>query len=146
MAYLDVIPLEVAKIHLRLEDDTFDTEITRMISSALSVVEMKTNHIMYARSKEYFPQSGCVRVYDYPINSVDPVADDRKGLYSVFRTCDPLTLNVGYVEPSEVPRELIDTALQIIDVWFFGAEKQVNTSLIPQSVWDLLELHKRYIL
>ena len=71
MAYLDIIPLSDAKVYLRIDDDLTedDNQITRMINASLSYIERYTNVILYDRDKEYRLINGCVRVYDYPVNS-----------------------------------------------------------------------------
>lgn len=152
MSYLTVITLDQAKLHLRIDDDTFDSEITRMIKSALSICEQETKHILYARDKDYFTSSnGCLRVFDYPINSVvDPVdtTGTQRQLWTDYSIAEDskITLNVGYTNPDEVPTQLIDAALQIMDVWFYGSEKQMNISLIPDAVYSNLHKLKRFII
>ena len=71
MAYLTVIPLADAKTYLGVDDTSRDAEITRMIEAALALLEKRTNHIMVVGNKDYFYEDGCVRVYDYPINTAD---------------------------------------------------------------------------
>ena len=55
MAYLDVITLADAKSYLRVDDTLTDddAQISRMIKSALSTIEKRTNVLVYARSKNY---------------------------------------------------------------------------------------------
>lgn len=146
MTYLDVISLATAKTYLRIDTDQTETdaEITEMIKGALSFIEKRTGHIMYARDKTYY--SDCnLNVYDYPINTTDP-----SGLiYSTFTQYSPinreLILNVGYINPLDVPKELIQAALQMLKVWYFEAEKQVNTTLIPESVMQALDVNRRFL-
>ena len=155
MSYLDVITLAQAKTYLRIDDtqNETDAEITQMIKSALSYLEKKTNHIFYARDISYYLNKGCIRVYDYPINLKDSLLlpddleEENRSLYSIFTTSSSsLVLNVGYKLTTLVPPELIDAALQMIKVWYYEAEKQANTTLIPESVKEVIEVNKRFIL
>ncbi len=72
MAYIDVISLANAKLYLRVDDTLTEdnAQITNMISVALKYVEDYTQILVFDRDKTYRMINGCVRVYDYPINSV----------------------------------------------------------------------------
>ena len=158
MAYLDVIPLADAKIYLAIDDgmNDRDNEILRMIKSALSYVEQQTNVIIYQRSKTYLMLDGCAYVYDAPIDSVtsptDYDADEttRKHNYSIYNygseTTD-LTLLVGYLDPNDVPSELIDVAYEIIDLLYYQHEtgKTVEKDLSELSR-GILHQYKRFII
>lgn len=155
MAYIDVITLTEAKLYLRIDDTLTedDTQITRMISSALSYVEQWTNVLVFARDKDYLIVDGIIRVYDYPINSVvTPDEADmtitRKTLYNIYEysstTATDLTLNVGYTLPADVPQELKDVALEIIDNLYYRNDGK-NMGLSPLSI-DILNKHKRFII
>jgi Phage gp6-like head-tail connector protein len=150
MAYLDVITLERAKTYLRIDADLTedDDEITSMINAALRFVEKRTNHIMYARDKTY--TGNCqVKVWDYPINAVVPATPElfvcHFATFDVWPCEKEITLNVGYLTPDLVPDDLILAALQMIKVWYYESEKQVNTTLIPESVKEVLNLNARFI-
>ena len=155
MSYLNVIPLSEAKLYLRVDDTLTedDTQITRMIQGALSFVEKWTNVLMFDRLKVYRLIDGCIRVYDYPINSViDPIdaTVDKMTLYSTFNygfVNSDLSLNVGFVDPSEIPQELIDVAFEIIDILYYEHEtgKKVSQDLSSLSI-DMLNQNKRFIL
>jgi hypothetical protein len=151
MAYIDVITLADAKLYLRVDDTLTedDAQITRMINAALSYVENYTNHIVFARDKEYRLIDGCVRVYDYPINS-EVTADlisENKTLYTNYTlgsTNDLISLNVGYA--SDVPDELIEAAYEIIDIYYYGKESgKTMADLSPMSRQGL-DQYKRFIL
>jgi len=154
MAYLDIIPLADAKVYLRIDDTLTedDAQITRMIKGALSFVETWTNHILYARDKEYRLINGCVSVYDYPINS-EVTADlesENKTLYTNYTlgtTNDLITLNVGYVNVADVPQELIEVAFEIIELMYY--EKETNKSHLnnlDSLSTIILNQYKRFIL
>lgn len=148
MSYLNVITLERAKNYLRvdlgfIEDDA---EITSMIKGALLYIERRTNHILYPREVTY--DGACqVKVYDFPINSITTLPLPFVVYYSVFALypdVKSVTLNVGYAINS-VPDDLIEAALQMLKVWYFESEKQVNSTLIPESVKEVLDTYKRFL-
>ena len=149
MSYLDVITLERAKNYLRIDIDLTDddTEIESMIKGALSYIEKRTNHLVYARDKTF--TGNCqVKVYDYPINSV--VSPENPfvcnfSTFVVYANDKTVNLNVGYLTPEEVPDELIQAALQMLKVWYYESEKQVNTTLIPESVKQAVDIWRRFI-
>lgn len=148
MSYLTVITPARAKNYLRIDstltDD--DAEITSMINAALRYIEKRTNHIMFAQSKTYTGKCN-VKVYDYPINSIttdpNPVVE-LFSLYTVYDDVETVTLNVGY-GANLVPDELIQAALQMIKVWYYESEKQVNSTLIPESVKEVVEIYRRFL-
>ena len=154
MVYIDVIPLETAKTYLGIDDTARDVEITRMINSACGYIEKYTNVLLVDREQTYyFDDNNCVRVYDFPINSLtSPVnaVRTRRGTYSFYSTstssATELVLNVGYSVVADVPSDIVEAALEIIGVWFFSSEKRNDTSLIPMSIKQVLDLHKRFLL
>ena len=148
MAYLDVLPLARVLNYLRvdqdLEDD--DNEITSMIKAACIFVEKRTNHIFYAREVVY--KGHPVKVYDYPINDIVSPADPvviHYSLFDVYPNETEVTLNVGYENPTDVPDELLQACLQMIKVWYYESEKQVNTTLIPESVMQAIDINRRFL-
>jgi len=149
MSYLSVISLERAKNYLRIDSALTedDNEITSMINAALRYVEKRTNHLVYAREATY--SGACqVKVYDYPNNSIttDPAPWlVERTMYTIFPDVKTVDLNVGYETPDLVPDELIQAALQMIKVWYYESEKQVNSTLIPESVKEALDVYRRFI-
>ena len=149
MSYLSVITLERAKNYLRIDttltDD--DAEITAMINGACSYIEKRTNLIFYPRNKTY--KGACqVKVYDYPINSIvtDPAPFAyEQPMFTIYPDVKTVELNVGFIDPTDIPDELIQACLQMIKVWYFESEKQVNTTLIPESVKEAIDLNRRFI-
>ena len=163
MAYIDVITLADAKLYLRVDDTLTDddAQITRMINTALSFVENATRIYVYARNKTYKMVDGFVRVYDYPINSMvsvdgdvavtdDDMSNEQKTLYKNYcygsETID-LILEVGYTLPSNVPQPLIDVALEMIDIMYYGNEtgKTVQKDLSEMSM-QILGQYKRFLI
>lgn len=148
MAYLDVLSLARVKDYLRVDSDLTDddNEITSMIKAACLFVEKRTNHIFYAREVIY--KGNPVKVYDYPINDivspVDPVVI-HYSLCDLYPNETEVTLNVGYEDPTDVPDELLQACLQMIKVWYYESEKQVNTTLIPESVMQAIDINRRFL-
>jgi len=148
-AYLDVITLERAKNYLRIDVDLTDddSEIESMINASLRYIEKRTNHLVYAREQVY--NGVCqVKVYDYPINEI--VTDPAPFIcyfstYAVFPNDKTVNLDVGYETPDLVPDELIQAALQMIKVFYYESEKQVNSTLIPESIKEMIDVYRRFI-
>lgn len=149
MSYLDVITLDRAKNYLRIDEDLTedDADITSMINAALRYVEKRTNHLMYARDIVY--TGACqVKVYDYPINSIvtDPAPWGlTRTMYTIYPDVKTVELNVGYATSEDVPDVFIQSALQMIKVWYYEAEKKVNSQMIPISVTEALDVEKRFL-
>jgi len=150
--YIDVISLDRAKLYLKIDEGQTVTndEITSMINSSLSFIEKRTNHIFKTRDKVYYRDCSLVqqvKVYDYPIdNSVTELDITYRPTYAIVPTVDDMvTLTIGYDTVDDIPNELIDAALQLIKVWFYESEKQVNTSLIPLSVMEAIDSNRRFV-
>jgi hypothetical protein len=149
MAYIDVITLSRTKNYLRIDEGLTDddAELTFMINGACRYIEKRTNHIMFARDVVY--NGNCqVKVYDYPINSIltDPAPFVVYfSMFAVFPDAKTASLNVGYISPEDVPDDLIQAALQMIKVFYYESEKQVNTTLIPESVLQIIDVNRRFV-
>lgn len=169
MAYIDVLPLSTVKTYLRIDDTQNETnaEITSILNAAFRYIEKHTNIIVDRQAeKEYIIKNGCVRVYDFPINSVVKGIDDDdadvaltyktnynkqdKNLYTLYTGIDSsavkLVLNVGYATPSDVPDDLINLALIMIKVMYY--EQETNQSfreMLPAWANSILESNMRYI-
>jgi len=155
MAYINVITLSDAKIYLRIDDTLTedDPQITKMINAALKYVEKYTNILVFARLKDYVVVDNCIRVYDYPINSlINPVDSDAtiKTLYTTYVTEtdeDVLTLNVGYVDPVDVPDDLREVALEMIDLMYYEHENGKSyTKDITSLSREILNSNKRFLI
>ena len=150
--YLDVISLAQAKLYLKIDtlQTETDDEITSMINSSLSFIEKRTNHIFKTRNKVYYKDCALVqqvKVYDYPIDNTVILLDiTYRPLYAIVPTVDDyVTLTIGYTDLEDIPSELIDAALQLIKVWFYESEKQSNTTLIPLSVMEAIDVNRRFV-
>lgn len=148
MSYLDVISLENAKTYLGVDDTSRDGEITRMINASLSYLERVTNIILFDRDKVYNYDNGCVRVYDYPINSTTSTTHDAdvKSTYSIYTENDidikTITINVGYTDSINIPSDLIETGYAIIECLFNGG----SVAKLPELIKDMVDANKRFII
>jgi len=148
--YTDVISLETAKLYLKVDagQTATDAEITQMINSSLAYIEKKTNHIFKTKEKVYYKDCELVqqvKVYDYPIQEAP---DDTivRPLYSIVSTVDDVvTLTIGYANVNDIPTELIDCALSIINFWFYNSETKGADNSIPDFVNATLDQNRRFI-
>jgi len=149
MSYINIIPLQDARVYLRIDDTlTQDNEaITRMINASLAKVEQMTNVHLIAKSKEYIFDDLKATVYDYPINSLtSPTTATvvEKTQYSVYtaalKTDLKLVLNVGYTQVSDVPKDLIEVAYEMIDIMYYNKENKLSN--LSQAT---LDAYRRFI-
>jgi len=154
MSYLNVITLGHAKKYLRVDEELIDDDcqIERMIKSALSTLERRTNILFYARDKKYIFNDNCVKVYDYPINSVVSTFDvdtEQKTLFTNYHTNttdNEIVLNVGFENKDDIPFELIDCALQYIKYLYYEAETNTaNKGGLPSWLNDMINQNKRFV-
>ena len=150
--YTDVISLEQAKLYLKIDDGqtVTDGEITGMINSALSLIEKRTNHIFKTRDKVYYRDCALVqqvKVYDYPIDNSETELDIiYRPLYAFVPTVnDVVNLTIGYENVDDIPPELIDSALQIINFWFYNSETKNAMNTIPDFVLSNLDVNRRFL-
>ena len=148
-AYTDVISLNRAKLYLKIDtlQTETDQEITSMINSALSFIEKRTGHIFKTKTKTFYSCAlvESVIVYEYPIIDA-PARTQVRQLNSIVPTIGgSVTLAIGYASLDDIPNELIDAALQLLKVWFYESETQVNSTLIPKSVMEAIDVNRRFV-
>lgn len=149
--YTDVISLEQAKLYLKIDDGQTitDDEITGMINSALSFIEKRTNHIFKTREKVYFKDCALVqqvKVYDYPIDNIDELEIEYRPLYAIVPTVNNMvTLTTGYTSVEDIPQELIDSALQLINFWFYNSETKNAMNSVPDFVLSNIDVNRRFL-
>ena len=157
MSYSQVISLDSAKTYLRVDGTDSDSEILRMVKSALSLLEKRTNILFYDREVTYpLNSSNCVRVYDGPINTVgvtglaDTVTRTDYSTYSVFVDSNTdnstIVLDVGYVDSGEMSSELLEAAYEMIDYWFYKNDGKANITLVPESVMHVIGANTRFLI
>lgn len=144
--YTDVISLDAAKLYLKIDagQTETDAEITQMINSSLAIIEKRTNHIFKTRDKEYFGAFS-VDVYDYPINDMPDETILKTNKATVPTINGLVTLNIGYSNVSDIPTELIDCALSIINFWFYNSETKGADNSIPKFVEMTIDQNRRFI-
>ncbi len=150
--YTDVISLQQAKLYLKIDDGqtVTDDEITGMINSALSFIEKRTNHIFKTRDKVYFKDCALVqqvRVYDYPIDNTETELEiEYRPLYAIVPTVNNMvTLTTGYTSVEDIPSELIDSALQLINFWFYNSETKNAMNSVPDFVLSNIDVNRRFL-
>ena len=153
MSYLNVITLQEAKNYLRVDSDLTDDDdmVTLMIEAALSSIEQETRHILYDREETYLFQDYCVRVYDFPINSVTSPTDvesSLKPLYTLYEVQDSddeiLTLNVGYDDASNVPQVLKKYGLYLVELYYYDAKGGDKEPKLPMYIRKQVDQLKRF--
>ena len=148
-SYLDVISLEQAKLYLKIDtlQTETDAEITNMINSSLSFIEKRTGHIFKTKSKIYYSCAlvNSVIVYDYPIVT-PPTNTQLRQLNAIVPTVNgSVTLELGYTDIEDIPSELIDAALQLINFWFYNSETQNAMNTIPDFVLTNIDINRRFV-
>lgn len=148
---MSAITIDQAKLYLRIDDvlDAAQTnELQSMIDAAETFIERKTGYILTPKSKYYLPSAdGCLRVYDTPITSdLSAYTTEERNGYLLIIGETGVTLDVGYATVAEIPQDLINAALMMLKVWYYESEKQVNTSLIPEAVRQVIWNRKRFII
>lgn len=150
MAYIDVVSLAEAKQYLRVDDGftADDSLITLLIDAAGSYVERHTNHLLFAREKTYKFYDGCVRVYDYPINSVTSPTDvesEELSLYTLYEySSGDLVLNVGY-DVADVPPMLKIKMMEVIDAMYNGNDNESVTNF-TDDFYQSIAHYRRFTL
>lgn len=149
--YTDIISLETAKLYLKIDagQTATDNEITGMINSALSYIEKRTNHIFKTRAKLYYKDCALVqqvKVYDYPIQNIDDLVIQYRQLYAIVPTVDDVvTLTCGYEDVDDIPPELIDCALELINYWFYNSETKNAMNTVPDFIAINIDVNRRFI-
>lgn len=145
MSYSNVLPLSEVKNYLRVDDEFTDddTAITRMTKAALQFIEQRTNHLFFQREKTYLRGEKYINIFDYPVSYTGDLTKLDYAGRTVF-DADSVTVQVGYETAEDIPAALLEAALQMVKVFYFEAEKQVNTTLIPESVHQILNAYRRF--
>lgn len=134
--YLDIIPLEEAKKFLRIEGNDFDDVITLLIESSCKNFEMRTEVILAQVEKEVYKGK---RYYFDPINNTEDV--ERKSLYFIPK--EDLTIVAGYADPNDVPQDIKDAILKMVQGKFLAEE--ANEYYTPSDeVGVTINLYKRF--
>ena len=150
-SYLDIISLDTAKMYLKIDEfqTETDNEIVAMINSALSYIEKRTNHIFKTKDKVYYKDCALVQqttVWDYPIQNTEELDIKYFTNKAIVPTVDGfVTLTVGYTNTDDIPSELIDSALQLINFWFYNSETKNAMNNVPDFVNVNIDINRRFI-
>lgn len=151
--YENIISVAEAKHYLRLDSDfnEDDSDIERMIASALEYITKNTNYVFRVQNKTYRQDYDCnTFIYDYPVNTTDfsPNIPLYYSGYIKFKNTDVVTASIGFTSKADdgFPSALIDCALQMIEVWYNGSEKTDNSTLMPPSVEEIIRTYRRCII
>lgn len=149
---MSAITIDQAKLYLRI-DDTLDpdqtAELQSMIDASETFIERKTGYILTPKQKRYIASAdGCIRIYDTPIEEDLSAFDfeQKNGYVIIYNQAPALVVQVGYPTVASIPQDLINACLQMLKVWYYESEKQVNTSLIPEAVRQVIWNRKRFII
>lgn len=134
--YLDIIPLDLAKKFLRVDGNHEDDIITLYIESSCKIFEQKTEVALAQKEKPFYEGK---RYYVDPINSEEDVL--RKSLYFVPKK--DLTLVVGYADPLEVPSDIKQCILKMVQGMYLAEEKNEFYSF-NSEVEVVINLYKRF--
>lgn len=149
--YNHILSIDDVKRYLRLEPEFNDDnpDLERMIASAFGYIEKQTNHIFKPQDRTYRKTySDHINVYDHPVNTTvfpDNISPSYYPGFIRFCNQDSITLNVGYVSKDNAPAELVECALQMIKVWYYEAEKNSNTTLLPENVKQIIDSNRRFL-
>ena len=158
--YIDAVTLAETKQYLRIDplDVDLDGELTRMISSACELVEQFSNYRMKPQILRYPLTRGMVRIYDFPIVSIDDPAVNtftaiEKNLFTLL--CDfqgdfiqdnnVVLASVGYDDTDILPSFLVTAVLETVRIWFYNTEDNTGRGILPEPVFALLKPFKRFI-
>ena len=145
MSYSNVLPLSEVKNYLRIDEDFTDDDasIARMTKAALQFIEQRTNHLFFQREKTYLRGEKYINIFDYPVSYTGDLTRLDYAGKTVF-DADAVTVQVGYETVEDIPASLLESALQMVKVFYYESEKQVNTTLIPESVHQILNAYRRF--
>lgn len=155
MTALDVITLAEAKEHLKVDFTSEDALITRLIKSAVALIEEKTEYILYQRNEFDFVSTSD-KIYKYPFalaTSEDAteyqIIESR--LYSSIKIIGGSTaltsngrsveLTIGYNDASLVPSPLKDACLRLITYWY--DQREMDQAKLPTDVYVMIQPYIR---
>jgi hypothetical protein len=144
MNALDVISLADAKEFLVVDFPDKDTEITRHIKSAVSIVERYTCYNLYQRDIVYqIGRCGRTEVYDYPVAFPNGTVTEARVLSVILKGSANSTVNAttGYTDVTQIPENLIDACYKLITYLF--ENKDVYEANLPGDVQLMINQFRR---
>ncbi|PTX14453.1 gp6-like head-tail connector protein [Pontibacter mucosus] len=147
---LDLITLEEAKAHLAVDFPAHDMLITRLIHTAVALIEKRTQHMLYEREETRRIKSG-YELYDYPAtvdtlgDGLDYQAEEHAGytrLYFGSTRPEVVTLTLGYAEKEQVPEPLISACYKLLTYLF--EHRDTYQAELPSDVYLMIRPYQRY--
>lgn len=141
MTELDVISVEEAKEWLSTEEET---ELPRLIASAVDWVENYTGHKLFQRPDTVLVDGSSTTVVGYPVEVISVVDKDGADVpYCVVDSfsgvkvkhgygAKTITVNVGYESVDKIPPVLIEAAYKMLT--YFYENRDLYTVNLPQDV------------
>lgn len=149
MTYNEILPLPEVKNYLRLDADfTADDEaIERMVRAAFEHFEDNTGHIIALRENVVYNRPHGERwldIYQRPVTYTGELTKiDGFGVTKF--DADTVTVTLGYTSRDKIKSKIIEAVLQMVKIFYFEAEKQIETTLIPESVNQIIHSEKHSI-
>lgn len=153
MDALNVITLDEAKAELVMTGiDDRNTEITRLIKTAVSLVEQYTCYRLYERI-ESFNAIGCHNNLPYYPIVIDDVKNsdgddvtytEKKATLAIVITCpvqSVINAIVGYDDVTDIPQPLVSAAYKIITYLF--ENKDAYSVDLPIDIQLMLNPYRR---
>ena len=149
---LDLITLAEAKDELKVDQsDTFhDSLITRLIHTAVALIEKRTQHMLYPRTELRRIKSG-YELYDYPatvdsfVSGIDYTQED----YSLYSTLyfsstgsEVVSLTLGYATKEEVPAPLLEACYKLLTYLF--DHRDAYKADLPSDIYLIIRPYVRY--
>lgn len=154
MTPLDVITLAEAKKELVVDADYTDrdTEITRLIKTAISWVEQYTCYRLWQRT-EVFNAIGCHTDLPYYPITIDSVKDSddedvtytqKNGALSIVVSCPAqsvINATVGFSDVTDIPQPLVSASYKLITYLF--ENKDTYSVDLPIDIQLMLNQYRR---
>lgn len=155
MDALDVISLSDAKAWLIVEDNASDTQITRLIKSAVAWIEQYTCYRLYPRDEEFITYGCRTELPYYPINSKSIKLQDgstyeattetyRYAALQLIVSCpaqSTILLNTGYSEVDQIPPPLIEGCYKLIT--YLYENRDAYGTVLPLDIQILINQYRR---
>lgn len=144
MNALDVISLADAKVFLVVDFPDKDSEITRHIKSAVSIVERYTCYNLYERPIDYtIGRFGSTEVYDYPVSFPAGTKTESRVLSVIIKGSanSVVSATTGYTDVTEIPENLIDACYKIITYLF--ENKDIYQASLPGDIQLMINQYRR---
>lgn len=154
MSPLEVISLDDAKAYLVMTGiSDRDAEITRLIKTAIALVEKYTDHYLYEREITIDLTCSTTNITKYPFEVVSVKRETTDLTYNIYQkvlsinlVCHDwkdglITANVGYGDVTDIPQPLVSAAYKIITYLF--ENKDAYTAELPLDIQMMINQYRR---